>query len=177
MHTLRVNKTPMNAPEIITNGAWQSAPHLIDYRAEWFNEMLVERVTWSPTAPMRQLGNRVTAGPGCVWFRFWLLENELMLEKYFDATGRVIGFYIPISMPLQRRVNTLRVIWLILGLWLQPDDRVTVLHEAEFEKAVAAGTITPVEAEQAELRIRELTLAIAQKRFPPAMVRNFSIRL
>lgn len=53
----------------------------------------------------------------------------------------------------------------------------TVFHEAEFDQAVVAGTITPVEAEQAELRIRELTLAVAQKRFPPAMVRNFTIRL
>ena len=167
----------MNAPEIITNGAWQAVPHMTDYRAEWFSEMLVERATWSSTAPTRQLGGQVVAGPGYVWFRFWLLENELIVEKYFDANGKVVGFYIPICMPLQRRVNTLRVISLILGLWLQPDDRVTVLHETEFDQAVAAGTVATVEAEQAEFRIRELTFAIAQKRFPPAMVRNFSIRL
>jgi predicted RNA-binding protein associated with RNAse of E/G family len=172
----------MNAPEIITNGAWQSAPHMIDYHAEWFSEMLVERATWSSTAPVLRLGEQdsggqVIAQPGYVWFRFWLLESELMLEKYFDAAGKVVGFYVPISLPLQRRTDTLRLITLVLGLWLQPDDRVTVLREAEFDQAVIDGAITPVEAEQAELRIRELTLAVAQKRFPPAMVRNFTIRL
>jgi len=192
----------MNAPEVIVNGAWQSAPHMIDYRAEWFSEMLVERATWSSTAPVlhlgeqslgeqslgkqvsskqsvngRGIGGQVIAQPGNVWFRFWLLESELMLEKYFNAAGQVLGFYAPISLPLQRRTDTLRLITLVLGLWLQPDDRVTVLGEAEFDQAVITGAITPVEAEQAELRIRELTLAVAQKRFPPAMVRNFSIRL
>jgi len=167
----------MNAPEIIVNGAWQSAAHMVDYRAEWFSEMLVERATWASTAPVRRIGEQVIAQPGYVWFRFWLLETELMVEKYFDPSGQVVGFYAPISLPFQRRTDTLRLITLVLAIWLRPDDRVTVLREAEFDQAVSAGTITPVEAEQAELRIRELTLAVAQKRFPPAMVRNFTIRL
>ncbi len=167
----------MNSPEIITNGAWETVPYMIDYRAEWFSEMLVERATWSSTAPVRRLGEHVIAGPGYVWFRFWLMENELMVEKYFDETGQVVGFYAPIGMPIQRRVSTLRLITLILALWLKPDERVTVLQESEFDQAVASSAISPVEAEQAEFRIRELTLAIAQKRFPPAIVRNFTIKL
>ncbi|CAN5444612.1 hypothetical protein BH10CHL1_BH10CHL1_43820 [soil metagenome] len=171
------NKLRMNSPEIITNGVWETAPYMADYRAEWFSEMLVERVTWSPLAPLRWIGDHVIAGPGYVWFRFWLLENEIMVEKYFDAAGQVVGFYAAIGMPIQRRVSTLQLRTLILALWLKPDERVTVLHEDEFDQAVAAGTITPVEAEQAEFRIRELTLAIVQKRFPPAMVRNFTIKL
>ena len=167
----------MNAPEIITNGVWETATYMTDYRAEWFSEMLVERATWLPTAPVQRIGNRIIAGPGYIWFRFWLLESELMIEKYFDAAGQVVGYYAPISMPVQRRVSTLRIIKLVLALWLQPDERVTVLHELEFEQAIITGAVTPVEAEQAEFRIRELTLATAQKRFPPPMVRNFMIKL
>ncbi|MCX6046552.1 MAG: hypothetical protein NT075_15720 [Chloroflexi bacterium] len=167
----------MNSPEIITNGAWETVPYMTDYRAEWFSEMLVERATWAPMAPLQRIGEHVIAGPGYVWFRFWLLENEIMVEKYFDEAGQVVGFYASIGMPIQRRVSTLRLRTLILALWLKPDERVTVLHEDEFDQAVTAGTITPVESEQAEFRIRELTLAIAQKRFPPAMVRNFTIKI
>lgn len=167
----------MNSTEIITNGAWQSVAQMTDYRAEWFSEMLVERATWSPDAAEQFIGDQMIVQPGAVWLRFWLLESELMVEKYFDATGQPLGFYVPISMPLQRRVSTLRIITLVLALWIQPDERVTVLHEAEFDQAVAAGVITPVEAEQAEQRIRELTLFVVQKRFPPAMVRNFTIKV
>ena len=167
----------MNSTEIITNGAWQSVAQMTDYRAEWFSEMLVERATWSPDAAEQFIGDQMIVQPGAVWLRFWLLESELMVEKYFDATGQPLGFYVPICMPLQRRVSTLRIITLVLALWIQPDERVTVLHEAEFDQAVAAGVITPVEAEQAEQRIRELTLFVVQKRFPPAMVRNFTIKV
>ncbi len=166
----------MNAPQIITNGAWQTVAHMTDYRAEWFSEMLVERATWLPSAPLQQIGERTIAGPGYVWLRFWLLESELMVDKYFDAAGQLVGFYVPITMPLQRRVNTLRIITLVLALWVQPDERVTVLQEAAFDQAVKGGAITPVETEQAEQRIRELTLAVVQKRFPPAMVRNFALK-
>lgn len=167
----------MNSTEIITNGAWQSVAQMTDYRAEWFSEMLVERATWSADAEEQFIGSQMIVQPGAVWLRFWLLESELMVEKYFDATGQALGFYVPISMPLQRRVSTLRIITLVLALWIQPDERVTVLHEAEFDQAVATGAITPVEAEQAEQRIRELTLFVVQKRFPPAMVRNFTIKV
>ncbi len=167
----------MNSPEIITNGVWQSVAQMTDYRAEWFSEMLVERATWSSDAEEQFIGGHMIVQPGAVWLRFWLLESELMVEKYFDASGQLLGFYVPISMPLQRRVSTLRIITLVLALWIQPDERVTVLHEAEFDQAVADGVITPVEAEQAEQRIRELTLFVVQKRFPPAMVRNFTIKV
>jgi predicted RNA-binding protein associated with RNAse of E/G family len=50
-----------------------------------------------------------------------------------------------------------------------------VHHEEKFEAAVAAGLISPVDAEHAEHQLREMTAAIAYKRFPPALVRNFAI--
>jgi predicted RNA-binding protein associated with RNAse of E/G family len=50
-----------------------------------------------------------------------------------------------------------------------------VQNEARFDAAVADGLISPVEAEHAEHQLREITTAIAHKRFPPALVRNFAI--
>jgi predicted RNA-binding protein associated with RNAse of E/G family len=55
---------------------------------------------------------------------------------------------------------------LMLGIWLTENGRVTVHDEARFDRAVAEGAVSPVEAEHAEMVIRELTTSIAQKRFP-----------
>lgn len=80
--------------------------------------------TWASTTPVQRIGEQVIAQPGYVWFRFWLLETELMVEKYFDPNGQVVGFYAPISLPFQRRTDTLRLITLVLAIWLRPNDRV-----------------------------------------------------
>ncbi len=165
----------MDEHPVIISGAWQTNPSLTDYRAEWLSEVLVERATWAPTAEPQQVGDAQVAGPGYIWFRFWFLEDGQVMEKYFDAEGNPVGVYVPICMPLERENSTLSTQGLILALWIEPDGRVTVLHEEEFDAKAMAGELTPVQVEHAEYRIRELTTAIGQNRFPPALVRNFAI--
>lgn len=160
----------------LVSGEWQEMAHLTDYRVEWLSNLMVERATWDRTAPHHQIGGQVIANPDYIWLRFWLLEPELVLEKYFDPQRQVIGYYLPICLPVQRRSNRLQALSLYLALWLTPDGRVTVLHEERFEEAVAAGELTPVEAEHAEYQIRELTTALGRGAFPPAIVRNFSLQ-
>jgi predicted RNA-binding protein associated with RNAse of E/G family len=166
--------TPPSLP-VIASGDWQRESTLVDYRYEWLNDMLVERATWTADAPQRQLGGVTIAGPGYIWFRFWLPSGDRILEKYFDGTGQPIGIYARIGMALPQQGRSFSVVDLILGLWISADARVTVHNEAAFDQAVQAGAISPVEAEHAEHQIRELTTAIAVKRFPPALIRNFSV--
>ena len=162
-------------PTTLNNGEWQTMPQLTDYRSEWLSEILVERARWTADALVQRVGHWLIAAPNYVWLRFWLVSSELIVEKYFDANGQVVGYYAPICSTLQRKAGRLRMKMLTLAVWISPDSRVTVLNEAEFDELVLQGEVTPVEAEQAEQRIRELTTAIGQKRFPPAIVRNFEI--
>lgn len=155
---------------------------MLDYRAEWPGDMLVERVTWEADAPEQRLyaygsDSVVTAGSGYIWFRFWLPDEGQVVERYFDQEGQAIGSYIPICGPLQRAGRTYQTEHLLLSLWIDAEERMTVLFEEEFDAAVTTGDITPVEAEHAELQIRSLTTAVSQKRFPPALVRNFTIQM
>lgn len=161
----------------ILSGEWQRNANLIDYRTEALTNIVVERVTWAISDPPIQIADTVIADQGYVWLRFWLLEDETVIEKYYGTDGQTIGYYVPISMPLKRRGEQLETYSLLLALWLQPDDHITVLHEETFERAVAVSDISPVEAEHAEMRIRELTSIVAKKQFPPALVRNFEIDL
>lgn len=161
----------------ILSGEWHRNASLTDYRTEALTNIVVERATWQTIATPITVADTIIADEGFVWLRFWLLEDETVIEKYYDRQGHSVGYYVPISMPLKRRGDQLEAYSLLLAIWLQPDDRVTVLHEEQFDRTVAAGDITPVEAEHAEFRIRELTAILAKKQFPPALVRNFAIEL
>lgn len=173
----------MSATKVIESEEWRSHSHMVDYRAEWPGDMLVERTTWTASVPQQLIHIQgfdpiVTADFGYVWFRFWLSTEEQVIERYFDREGNSIGTSIPICMPLDRRSHTYMTTGLILTLWINQDgSRVTVLNEDEFDQAIAADLLTPVQSQHAENRIRELTTAIAQKRFPPALVRNFTISI
>lgn len=160
---------------IIASGDWQRQDHLSDYRHEWLNDMLVERATWDASAPPQQLGAVTIAGPGYIWFRFWLAEGDRIVDKYFDPEGRPIGMYAHVGMGLPHHGRGFSMVALILGLWITGQSHVTVYNEARFDAAVRNGELSPVEAEHAEHQIREITTAIAYKHFPPALVRNFAI--
>ncbi|MBX3009898.1 MAG: hypothetical protein KF832_00275 [Caldilineaceae bacterium] len=166
----------MDVLQKLISGEWGEAPHLLDYRVELLTNMMVERVTWDPNAPTHWVNGKTVAEPGYIWVRFWLLEQAIVLEKYFDAQQQVIGYHLPISMPIQHRGNQLVAALLHLSLWLTPDGRVTVLHEARFDEATATGELAPVETEHAEYQIRELTTGLARGNFPPAFVRNFALQ-
>lgn len=159
----------------IQSGDWPANPHMVDYRSQLLDKMFVERATWRESAPIQHLGDTVVVAPGYVWVRFWLLDGEEPIEKYYDAGRNTVGFYIPLCMPIQRRGASFLARSLLLGLWLHPNGRLTVLGEDEFEAAASSGALAPVEVEHAEYRIRILTLEISQKRYPPGMIRTFAL--
>lgn len=161
----------------LTSGGWQSHPEMSDYRAEWLSSLLVERANWKANSFPRSFGDVQIAGPGYVWFRFWLPEQDQVVEKYFDAEGNAVGVYVPVTEALERRGDVWRTVELILALWLDANGRVSVLREDDFDEAVEREILTPVAAERAERRIRELTTAIAAESFPPPLVRNFEINV
>jgi predicted RNA-binding protein associated with RNAse of E/G family len=160
---------------IIASGDWQRQPHMKEYRSEWLNDMLVERASWDSGTPVQLLGSVTIAAPGYIWFRFWLAEGDRILDKYFDETGKQVGMYAHVGMPLPHQGRGFSIVDLTLGLWISAQMHVTVHNESAFDEAVRQGAISPVEAEHAEHQIREITTAISHKRFPPAIVRNFSV--
>lgn len=169
----------MEKPQPLVSGEWQQDRNLTDYRAEWLSNVLVERATWQADAPVRRLAEVVAdieiAGPGYVWLRFWLRDEDQVVEKYFDADGKVIGFFVPVCMPFRQEGNHLESRTLALALWHDTEGRLTILGERDFEVGSREHVFAPIEMEHAEHRIRALTLGILNRSFPPGLVRNFSI--
>jgi len=170
----------MGKLDLIESGAWQRASYMLDYRAEWLTDVLVERATCggeiSPLVVVDGgLRPPVVAQVGVVWARFWFRREGWLIEKYFSQAGRIIGFYAPICGPIEYHSGFLAADWYGLALWISEHWRVTVLGEQQFDQAAAVGNLPPVAEELAEQRIRELTTLTAQRRFPPALVRNFGV--
>ena len=160
---------------VIASGDWQRNTLMRDYRAEWFSDMLVERATWGIDAPVQKIGQLVIAAPSYVWCRFWSSEANRVVEKYFDPQGNTLGYYVRVGMTLPHHGRGFSMLDMLLGIWITDDSRVTIHSEERFDRAVRTGEMSPVEAEHAELIIRELTTSIAQKRFPAPFVRNFAL--
>ena len=163
----------------VESGEWQRDAQMVDYRAEWLTDVLVERATWSQNATLHHLSAEmndvVVVEPGYIWARFWFRREGWIVEKYFSPQGGSLGYLAPVCGPIEYHTGRLAADLYGLALWTDITGRVTVLGEDNFDQAAADGRLAPVAQEQAEQRIRELTTLTAQKRFPPAFVRNFGI--
>ena len=86
-------------PAEIRSGEFGDAAVVQDYRFERLGEVLVERVIWGMLAPPQRRGEVVVSGPGYVWFRFWVLSHNQVLERYYGEQGQLIGTQIDVCMP------------------------------------------------------------------------------
>ena len=165
--------------EVWTSGEWAGQTRVVDYRSEWIGEKLIERVTFSESAPLAscafaRMGTMVRQ-PLQDIVRFWLLDGGQIIDKGFDGEAEPVGYFAPVTAGFERDGDTLEATQLYLGLSMDQEGRVTVTGEAEFEQAVARNELSQDEIQLAEERIRELTLAAAAKQWPSPFVRNFAI--
>jgi predicted RNA-binding protein associated with RNAse of E/G family len=161
----------------IHSGEWQDLPGVASYLAGLIDDVLIERAIWAAPAEAVSASGRALAGPGHIWYRFWLWRDDQVVERYFDAQGQPLGTQVDLCMPLQVGETEWTARDLLLNIWISPQGQVTVSNEAAFEAAVRNGQLTEEEASWAEEHVRRLTGAISQRRFPPAMVRNWQVDL
>jgi predicted RNA-binding protein associated with RNAse of E/G family len=145
------------------------------YRFERLGEVFVERIVWGRPASPRRLAGLVVADKGFIWYRFWLLGHDQVVERYYAADGAPLGTQIDLCAPLACDGTSCSATDLILDIWIDQAGQVTVHNEDAFERAVLSGTLSPDLAQLAETHLRDLTTAIARGRFPPPLVRNWQV--
>ena len=163
--------------KVIRSGEWEQEPAVAHYSTGLIDGLLIERVIWGPQPEPSQPAVGIVAGSGDIWYRFWLWRDDQIVEKYFDATGQLLGTQMDVCMPMVIGEREWTTSDLLLDIWISPDGRVTVRNETAFEAAVADGSLSMDEARWAEEHVRRLTAAIAQRRFPPPLVRNWQVDL
>ena len=120
-------------PAEIRSGEFGDAAAIQDYRFERLGEVLVERVIWGMSAPPQRRDGVVVCGPGYVWFRFWVLSHNQVLERCYGAQGQLIGTQIDVCMPPTGDERGWRAKDLHLDIWVTPDGRVTLSGETTFD--------------------------------------------
>jgi predicted RNA-binding protein associated with RNAse of E/G family len=161
----------------IRSGMFGDPAFVHAYRFEPLGDALVERVIWRRLPEPRTLFGAVVAESGAVWYRFWLPQHDQVVERYYRADGTPLGIHIDVSGPILCDETSCRAEDYVLDIRIDPQGRVTVHNEDEFERSVLLGELSPESARRAEAHLRELTAAIARNRFPPALVRNWQIDL
>jgi hypothetical protein len=171
--------TSSGSEEVWTSGMWAGEGWVVDYRAEWLGEMLIERATVSTDSgahpALDSWYGSDWARPGTDVVRFWLLAENQVIDKVVGVRGAALGYFMPVTTPLERTGERVAARALYLGMQVDSEWRITVTGEKDFDSAVARGDLTPVEIEHAECRIREMTAAAAARLLPTAFVRNFAI--
>jgi predicted RNA-binding protein associated with RNAse of E/G family len=164
-------------PAQIRSGHFGDPAATYGYRFERLGEVFVERIIWAELHAPRCLAGLVVADTGYVWYRFWLLPEGQVVERYFTASGVPIGTQIDLCAPIAWGETGCWTVDLLLDIWIDAGGRVTVHNEDRFEEAVVWGALSAAQADLAETHLRELTAAIARDRFPPPMVRNWQLDL
>ena len=164
-------------PTHIRSGHFGDPAATIGYRFERLGEVFVERIIWADLPAPRRRAGVVVADTGYVWYRFWLLPEGQVVERYFASSGVPIGTLIDLCAPIAWNETGCSALDLLLEVWIDEGGRVTVHNEDRFEKAVVGGALSAVQAELAEAHLRGLTAAIARGRFPPPLVRNWQLDL
>ncbi len=162
-------------PRQIVTGSLGDPAWVEDYKLELLGDVLVERAVWRDLPAPRTLFGSVVADSGAIWFRFWLPRFDQVVERYFLPDGVALGEHIDLCGPLRCDEQGCAADDLILDIWIDPQGRVTVHNEDEFDRAVLVGELTQEQASLAEAHLRDLTAAIARNRFPPPIVRNWQI--
>jgi predicted RNA-binding protein associated with RNAse of E/G family len=159
----------------IRSGQFGDPAEIRDYRVQSLGDVLVERVVWGDLASRHWLADAVVADVGYIWFRFWLLRHEQVVERYYTPDATLIGTQIDVCMPLVCDAIGCRAADLILDIWIDPRGQVTVHNEEGFDAAVASGRLSDDQRRHAETHLRALTAAIARGKFPPPLVRNWQL--
>ena len=153
---------------VIESGKFGDPSAVSDYRSELLGDAFVERITWGDLPDPQRPAADPIAGRGYIWFRFWLPADDQVVERYYDAQGRLIGTQVDVCGPIGCDQNGCRADDLILDIWITPDGGVTIHNEEAFERAIVTGELEPSQVERAETHVRRLTAAIARQRFPAA---------
>jgi len=126
----------------------------------------------------RRLLNTVIADTGywAVWFVF--RGKWFDVGKFFDASGKWLGYYCDIIEPLTRLIRGSRtsvISDLFLDIWITPHNDCYVLDEDEFESAIRSRSVTKSVAEKARSQLQLLIKKIEQGDFPPSQVREIEL--
>lgn len=141
------------------------------------NDFVMIQSRLSVSQPRRVLGSIIAAtGYWAIWFVF--KGKWFDVGKFYDESGKWLGYYCDIIEPLNRLVRGSRttvITDLFLDLWITPHSDYYVLDEDELENAIRSKFISKSTGEKARSQLQLLVKNIGRGGFPPSQLSNIDL--
>ena len=129
-------------------------------------------------AQPRRVAGRIIAANGysAIWFVF--KDKWFDVGKFYDESGRWLGYYCDIVKPIRRLTSgasTSILTDLFLDIWIDSDGEAYVLDEDELEEAVRQSFISKNLAAKARSQVGVLMKKIELNTFPPVRVKEATL--
>lgn len=167
----------------IKSEQWRSNTLMEDYRIEYPGDLVVERIILAKDTPIRTLKVHVLTSmifqaPRCIWFRFWMFNDDVIIDQYYTEAGKLIGTYIApcLSMEPSKSDGSCTAIVLVTGVWRNTDGHIYIVDRQELYEQLDGDEIgMDYGIIELETPVRKVVKSMSIGNLPPALIRNFTV--
>jgi predicted RNA-binding protein associated with RNAse of E/G family len=115
----------------------------------------------------------VLAEPGFTWALFFFPGRWYAIASVYDEGGDLVAHHVDLCLPPEERDGVLSFLDLKLDLLIQPDGQRAWLDQDDYDREVAAGTISAGWQESVAEARAALDRECVAGTFPPAAVAGY----
>ncbi len=144
---------------------WKTDPDSLDYVCVDTQRMVMEKARFV---------SRETGLSG-VRVRFWLKEPTNVVDMYFTPDLEPVGWFMPVTLGFDVSKSPFRTEIGFVGMVVSVKRRIVVTGEIALSEALTRAEITEQQSLAWQEKLRHIRYEFMARRYPPAIVRNFSL--
>jgi predicted RNA-binding protein associated with RNAse of E/G family len=148
-------------------------PRVLDYDASRLPQAVV---AMGPAARHKTKGGVVIAAPGFTWALFFFPGRWYSIASIYDARALLVAHHVDLCVPPEERDGMLSFLDLKLDLLMRPDGAWSWLDQDDYDREVAAGTISAAWQRAVAETVAALDRDCHARAFPPPAVANYRPR-
>jgi hypothetical protein len=145
-------------------------PRLLDYDPSRPPQAVV---SIGPAASRKTKGGVTIAAPGFTWALSFFPGRWYSIASVYDAEGLLIAHHVDLGLPPEERDGMLSFLDLKLDLLMRPDGTWSWLDQDDFDREVAAGTISGAWQQVVAETVAALDRDCHARVFPPPAVAEY----
>ncbi|HXJ78331.1 MAG TPA: DUF402 domain-containing protein [Candidatus Methylomirabilis sp.] len=145
-------------------------PRLLDYDPSRVPQAVV---AIGPSARHKTKGGAIIAAPGFTWALSFLPGRWYSIASVYDAQARLVAHHVDLCVPPEEHDGILSFVDLKLDLLMHPDGTWSWLDQDDYDREVAAGTISTVWQQAVAETVAALDEACRAGTFPPPGVAQY----
>ena len=145
-------------------------PRLLDYGPSRLPQAVV---AIGPAARRKTKGGVTIAAPGFTWALSFFPGRWYTIASVYDARALLVAHHVDLCVPPEERDGMLSFLDLKLDLLMHPDGACSWLDQDDYDREVAAGTISSAWQEAVAETVAALDRDCRARVFPPPPVAQY----